>query len=230
MNKKSTMKVMDHEGNVFSSIAEMCRHWGVGVNTYNHRMKVKGFSLEEALTTPVKRLEFKDHLDSYPPTSIFDKSIFDKDYYCYNSTIHKSRRKRGWSLEKILTTPILRSQVTDHEGNVFSSIAEMCRHWGVGIHTYKYRMMVKGFSLQEALTTPVKKMEMKDHLDSYSPTSIFVKEYNLDHTPYKRRRKQVTDHKGNIFSSIAALCDYYMPDMRKKYLTNPFDVSSVKTV
>lgn len=49
MNKKP---ICDHNGNVFATITDMCKHYGVSRNAYNHRI-ARGASLEEALTKPV---------------------------------------------------------------------------------------------------------------------------------------------------------------------------------
>lgn len=43
----------DHLGQTFPSTAAMCRHWEIGLSTFQGRI-TRGLTLEEALTTPVK--------------------------------------------------------------------------------------------------------------------------------------------------------------------------------
>lgn len=43
--------------------------------------------------------------------------------------------------------------VTDHSGNIFYGIHEMCKHYGVRLITYK-RRIDKGLSVYMALTAP----------------------------------------------------------------------------
>lgn len=66
------------------------------------------------------------------------------------------RLKRGWSEEKTLTTPIRDYSCKDHLGNVYSSMSEMCRHYGIKLATYSRRIK-DGYSQEDALTIPVKK-------------------------------------------------------------------------
>lgn len=44
--------VCDHNGKQFAGITQMCEFYGVSRSAYNHRIS-RGWSLEEALTTPV---------------------------------------------------------------------------------------------------------------------------------------------------------------------------------
>ena len=44
--------VYDHMGNEFGSMAEMCRHYGLSVNTVKNRLKWKNWTLKDVLETP----------------------------------------------------------------------------------------------------------------------------------------------------------------------------------
>ena len=52
---------------------------------------------------------------------------------------------------------------TDHLGNKFESITSMCKHWGIGLRTFQYRMK-QGLTLEQTLTTPIKDLTVTDHL------------------------------------------------------------------
>lgn len=47
----NSKRIIDHEGNEFPSIKEMCKHWGITLSMYNSRVNKCGWSLEKALTT-----------------------------------------------------------------------------------------------------------------------------------------------------------------------------------
>ena len=46
-------------------------------------------------------------------------------------------------------------QYTDHLGNKFNSIKDMCKYWNVNVKTYTTRYK-KGWSLKESLTVSYK--------------------------------------------------------------------------
>ena len=48
--------VTDHLGNKFNTIKEMCEYWGVPYITFNKRMRKFKWTLDRALTTPVKAM------------------------------------------------------------------------------------------------------------------------------------------------------------------------------
>lgn len=70
----------------------------------------------------------------------------------------------------------------DHEGNEFSSIEAMCEYWNITTFTYINRTR-RGWSIEKALTIPVGSINGKS--------------------------KSATDHEGNKFPSIAAMCRHW---------------------
>lgn len=50
---------VDHTGKKYGSIAEMCGAYKIRAQTYRSRMLTLGWTVEEALTTPVKQYEYK---------------------------------------------------------------------------------------------------------------------------------------------------------------------------
>lgn len=153
MNTRSK-KCIDHEGNEFHSQTEMCCYWKVTGSTYISRLK-QGLSVEMALTKKTNREEVTDHLGNTYKTlgemcSNYEKGI---DIVC-------ERLKRGWSLEKALTQPIRKinsfRECTDHLGEHFSSISDMCVKYKINRTLYNYRIKA-GYNQEDALTKPVKK-------------------------------------------------------------------------
>lgn len=47
---------IDHNGNAYSFITEMCNTYNIKLETYQRRIKVYHWSVEKALTTPVKKM------------------------------------------------------------------------------------------------------------------------------------------------------------------------------
>ena len=78
--------------------------------------------------------------------------------------------------------------VKDHKNNTFKTIKELCQHYNIPRHTYKYRME-RNWSLKDALETP------------------------LYERPIKYSKNPVTDHLGNNYPSCHAMCQHYNLDM-----------------
>jgi len=196
--KENNGKIIDHLGNHFSSLIEMCGFYSISLATYQRRMK-QGLSLEEALTGKkvfdhlgkeyASKLDMCNHYNI--PLRIFNARInagktleealtsdLDEQYkqvtdhlgnkyfnvkqmcehYGVPLSLYCQRRYRGWTLERALTKnrnkPIqssVKDQVSDHLGNTFSSIKEMCNAYGIDDWTYSYRIGL-GYSQEKALT------------------------------------------------------------------------------
>lgn len=98
MNKKNRV-CMDHKGRRFACKTAMLQHYGVDTSSFNGRLN-RGWSLEKALTVPVKRHGVYDHIGK------FYVSVTQMCYaYGIYTNLYYLRRKAGWSLEEILTTP-----------------------------------------------------------------------------------------------------------------------------
>ena len=172
-------QVTDHKGNIYRSLKEMCDHYGIRTDRYCNRRKA-GWSLEETLTTPVRRNSrhnerVKDHKgNGYPSTVAMCKA------YGINEGTYRRRRKHGASLEEALTSNIVRQakKVQDHLGNWYPSINAMCKAYGITTSAYCRRKNA-GKPLEECLTCPT------------------------------RRIKTVTDHKGNTYPTIKDMCEAY---------------------
>lgn len=112
----------------------------------------------------------------------------EKDMYTYwniTKSAYKYHKNAGWNIKDILTTPLKQAEpniVTDHLGNKYGSIKEMCRHYNINISTYRTRLRM-GWSLEAILTTGNMRPENKV-------------------IPIK-------DHLGNEFRSKAEMCDHY---------------------
>ena len=224
----------DHLGNEFPNKTAMCKHYGINRTTFDKRMNEKHMSLEETLTTPVRKqkpIPCKDHLGNEFPS----KSAMCKHYGIDKKTYVDRIEKRHMSLKDALTTPVKKQHngpCKDHMRNKFPSITAMCKHYGIGIDTFNKRINEKHMSLEDALTTPVKKQKpipCKDHLGNEFPSKkAMCKYYGINPctfkdridkkqmslkdaltTPTKKLQQSCKDYLGNEFPSEAAMCKQY---------------------
>lgn len=94
---------LDHKGNPYPSIKEMCKAYDIPEGRYRDRI-FHGYSVEEALTMPPSQGNIspcQDHLGNhyYSQTKMAQAYGLTKEQFLL-------RKKLGWDLEKILTTPV----------------------------------------------------------------------------------------------------------------------------
>lgn len=107
-------------------------------------------------------------------------------YWGITPWTYARRINKGWTLEKALTEPLCEmtqraaKPCTDHLGNKFDSVTDMCRYHGVAISTFGNRRL-KGASLEQALR----------HGTVFSNTDKY------------------SDHLGNRFNSLRSMASYW---------------------
>lgn len=104
--------VRDFSGNEFSSIEEMCQHYGMRYKTYYDRLK-QGWSLEQALTTPLHtRINQDKHILPIDFRGQEYDSVLDMCLaYNISYPVFYRRVYLGWTLERALTEPIKRKSL-----------------------------------------------------------------------------------------------------------------------
>lgn len=138
---------------------------------------------------------------------------------------------------------------TDHLGNKFESIVEMCRFYNISVGVYNGRIK-RGWSIKKALTTAPKPKAIKkrfDHLgNEFSSRRELCKHYGIDEGTFSARIRQgwsledsltkpraithgykVCDHRGNEYPSVNAMCKAYGID-RNSYIKYINDGLSTK--
>ena len=184
-------KCYDHIGRQYQSEAEMCRYYNIPVDTFRHRYKNGRWSLEKALTCPVKSNAHYDHMGNKFKSAKEMCQFYGVPY----KTFWARMNDMGWSLEKALTEPLGNNggnEIEDHLGNKFASIAELCNCYGITVSCFKNRIE-SGRTLEQALTDPYKLVRRQ-----------LTKEERA-----VLRGTSCKDHIGNQFSSIKAMCEYY---------------------
>lgn len=117
----------DHLGNKFDNFSAMARHYGISPSVLYNRVR-RGVPLEVAVTLKVtsKGNEvYKDYKGvEYKSLKLLCAA------YGITVTTYTSRFYKGWSLKKILTTPVHYNPCKDHLGQVFDNKRQMLKHWG----------------------------------------------------------------------------------------------------
>lgn len=172
--------VVDHKGNTYKNILEMCNAYNVKRVTFDKRRRL-GYSLEECLFGRESYVE--DHEGNRFSTI---KEMCK--YYGVTFATYSYRIKKGFSTEEALLGV---KRVKDHEGNCFTTQKEMCEYWGISYAAYEHRIR-GGLSQRDALTVGVKRKNpiTKDHLgNEYSTFKAMCDAYGLAAHVVDRRMK-----------------------------------------
>ena len=94
-------KCKDHLGNEYSSIKDMCAVYSIKPCTYTRRIKVYGWSIEKALTTPVKHNGGKYCYDHEGRRFKSEKLMCE--YWNIERKTFRYRIEHGLSTEEALT-------------------------------------------------------------------------------------------------------------------------------
>lgn len=140
--------VLDHLGNEYTSVDDMCDYYKVSKDKFLARIKL-GWSLDKALTVEVNVSAHgqiaKDHLGNV---------YRSMDEMCKKYGITKNklnyRLRAGWSLKDALTKGN-KSNVKDHLGNSFDSVEDMCNSYNITIPELEDRLFQLKLSLLDSL-------------------------------------------------------------------------------
>lgn len=232
-------KYKDHLGNEFPSLKAMADYWNIPDSTLHNRLYNLKLPIEQALTLTNEevsslRRACKDHLGN-----VYESKKAMCEAYNIDRQVFFGRMGMGWSLEDALTKPIdmqpkNSKEITDHMGNTFKSISEMCRYWNMTRQTYVARMK-NGWTMEKALTVPQKvinnteKQEWTDHLgNKYPSLNAMCEAYGITHYTFNSRVRHLgwsvekalteptvinstecTDRMGHTFPTISDMCHYY---------------------
>ena len=219
---KNKIPPIDHKGQQFESQKSMCAHYGIAVHVFRYRIK-NGWDLETALTLPVhNNIDDKkiiDHLgNEFSSTAELCK------HYNISKKLYQSRKKAGWNIEKILTTPHKNTKTTtDHFGNTYKNQHQMCKEYQIAQATVTHRL-AKGWCLKDALETPVE--TITDHLgQTFKSINQMCAHHNISANLYLNRKKSgwsteealttppqnniIKDHLNNTYHNIDEMCKNY---------------------
>ena len=129
---------MDHVGNKFNTIIEMCSYWGISPTTYYNGIK-RGLKLEQILTIKAKHSKC---IDCYDHKNNKFNSINEMcRYWGVPISAYRHRIASGMSLKDALTIPASRGiECSSGFGERFKSIKEMCNAYGSNLTSFYKRV------------------------------------------------------------------------------------------
>ena len=135
--------VTDHLGNRFNTIKEMCEYWGIPYITFNKRMRKFKWTLDRALTTPVKPIyELVYNGVQYKSIRQLAMAIgINEEYIGYH--LH-----RGKTIDDIIA--LKNKTIVEYGGNTYNNLKELAKDYGINYPTFINRIHSKK-SLDEAL-------------------------------------------------------------------------------
>ena len=255
----SAQPTKDHNGVEYESFSAMCKAYGLPNTTVKNRL-ARNWSLEEALTIPNESTgrkknyakEWEDHLGN-KYNSVREMC---ENYGISEKVFWSRKRLLKWPLKKILTTPLkdipeTSIEITDHLGNTFRSISDLCRYHKIGLSTFRERRKL-GWSIEKALTTPKKNVSMKrkkciDHLgNQYASLNEMCRHYGLSRytfssrlelgwglekaltTPYVIAHKTCVDYNNQTFPTLKDMANYYyLPAYALQGVNDDKDIAKV---
>jgi hypothetical protein len=227
-------------------MAEMCKAYNIQVPTFYKRVHVLGWTVKDALTTPVHDHVVVDHEGN--------EYSSEKEMCCtWGVSLSAFRRKikEGWDIKDALTvleTPYGRP-CKDYSGKEYRSVSEMCRANGISTSAYNHRIE-RGASIEEALKSDVQKKEYVhyDHLgEQYSSLKEMCDKYKITPGIWDNRRRAgwsvkdalttparstaVYDHRNIEYPSIVQMCESYGITKAAYYtrLKNGWDLQRILT-
>lgn len=166
--RTSSTKILDHKGNEYATIANMCEFYGITLSTYNSRVR-SGMTKEQALTREVKKYSKHEKPQTDINGFVVDHrgNIFSSQkemcrHYNVSYNTFMWRRYHGYSLEECLrpvdvhetmkSTSLkkVNGVITDHKGNQFKTYVELCEFWDINKFTI-YRKIKEGYSVKTIL-------------------------------------------------------------------------------
>lgn len=196
----------DHLGKEYPSVPDMCAAYGIPESTYHGRLSRK-WTQEQALTVPTggngPKVNPKgqgiarDHLGQ----EFISIGAMCRHWGISEKVYWSRKRICRWPLDKILTEPVRERDDTanavaikDHLGRPFKSISAMCRHWKIGLSTYRERRK-RHWTVEQALTgtrTEIRTdaVECMDHLGNpYPSKNAMCAAYGITRYCYDSRLK-----------------------------------------
>ena len=153
-----------------------------------YKQLAKGFSLQDIVSHHARK-RFADHLGNR-----YEKLEDMLSNWGISYSAYKRRLDEGWSLEKILTTPVKKKtfkECVDFKGNVFPSIRCMAETYGVPQSSIRYHVK-RGKSPEEALKYLLdEKPKVKDHLgNTFSTVNKMAEYWGINGMLYRNRRSR----------------------------------------
>lgn len=222
---KTPNYVYDHLGNKFESYSAMCKKYNITYNDFNAKL-VQGYDIEQILTNTIQpKWSYDICIDKTGKKFANEESM--RIYHSHQKT--KINNPYDAYKNKIKSQNLTTGLYTDHEGNSFSTIQDMCSYWNISRDAYNKR--ITHMTLEETLTKPitnVRQVGVEDENGIFYAYESLAKHTGctinaiknrlckgqsvttiLENKKHRVRQSSKIDHKGNVFNTIQDLCDYW---------------------
>lgn len=218
------------------TVSEICRAYGITRTEYHKAVEngIPLFMAKDIGNLNCAKIEDRtDHLGN-----VYSSLREMLEHYGIGQSAYYSRLRRGVSKSEALTAPVKEissgaetEKRTDHLGNVYKTIKDMCAAYGISYDTYRKRLEF-GHNKEKALTLSCKNEKITDHKGTeYSSIDDMCRNYGVSSETYRRRLmygegkeealtscikstsrvdiQRRTDHLGNVYPSIKDMCNAY---------------------
>jgi hypothetical protein len=158
------------------------------------------------------------------------------EYYGIDLTVFQQRQKRGWDLQRSLSTSLKDRVCKDHLGNKFDKFSVMARHYGIS-PSVLYNRVRRGVPLEVAVTFKVTSKGNEVYKDykgvEYKSLKLLCEAYGITVTTYESRLykgwglKEILttpvhynpckDHLGQVFDTKKQMLKYWGIDYNTYY-------------
>lgn len=154
--KSVNKNIMDHVGNSYKNKTEMCKYYNITIDIFNNR-KSKGWNLEQILTTPIHNIAIGNICYDHKGNK-FNSENKMYDFYNIPRSLGKQRKRNGWSVERILTTPVdlyTSDKLLDPVTNEYMSQAQLIKKYNIKRSQFYSRYLKFGKSLAVSLNISI---------------------------------------------------------------------------
>lgn len=173
--------VYDHKGNAYSSLVSLCEAYGISVTVYLYRIK-SGWSVQKALTYPVRRFKFKNKQPVYDfKGNAYNTQVDMCIHYGIDPSIYRYRIKAGWSVERALITPTKSVSILNGKGDIkYRGVRQYAQANNIGESC--------AYITNRQTRKPMNYECCLDHLGNwYATVADMCSQYNINKTTYYTR-------------------------------------------
>lgn len=187
--KFKPLSITDHLGNHFNNQTDMALYHNCKPNILNYYLKKKPIKEAIELAQKANTMNIIDH-KGHP----FETLTQMCQHHGITLTCYERRKKKGWALKKILTTPARKPKQKMkpilYNGHTYPSMTDFCKNHNISVSKYQ-RGIKLGKSLEQIINDNDSETSCNDHLgNSYPNIKQLCETYNIPrHTYNKRRRK-----------------------------------------
>ena len=187
--KFKSLDITDHLGNRFNTQTDMALYHGCDPNILNYYLRKKPIKEAIELTKKSNTMNIIDHKGNQFKTL---KQMCQ--HYGITLTCYQKRKKKGWTLKKILTTPVRKPKQKAkpilYNGHTYSSMTDFCKHHNISVTKYQRGIKLRK-SLNQIINDNDSEMKCYDHLgNSYTNIKHLCETYNIPRHIYSGRLKR----------------------------------------